>query len=66
MDRDSENTPHSVSLLVREAVEAILGRVQPKPSRIVLFGSEARGDAAADSEPVSFSLNRSEKVREMR
>ena len=32
-----------------EAVKAALAGVQPKPGRIMLFGSRARGDARPDS-----------------
>lgn len=39
-----------ISPLVREAVEAILARLEPKPRLIVLFGSEARGEATPDSD----------------
>ncbi len=39
-----------ISPLVREAVESILERAVSKPRRIVLFGSEARGEAAPDSD----------------
>jgi len=33
-----------------EAVKAALARVQPRPGRVLLFGSRARGDARADSD----------------
>jgi predicted nucleotidyltransferase len=33
-----------------QAVTAALGGVQPKPSRVVLFGSRARGEARPDSD----------------
>ncbi|MGQ9677307.1 MAG: nucleotidyltransferase domain-containing protein [Chloroflexota bacterium] len=39
-----------VSTLVRQAVEAILNRLAEKPRLIVLFGSEARGDATPESD----------------
>jgi predicted nucleotidyltransferase len=33
-----------------EAVTAALARVQPRPGRVLLFGSRARGDARPDSD----------------
>jgi predicted nucleotidyltransferase len=33
-----------------EAVKAALARFQPRPGRVLLFGSRARGDARADSD----------------
>ncbi len=33
-----------------EAVTAALARVQPRPVRVLLFGSRARGDARPDSD----------------
>jgi predicted nucleotidyltransferase len=33
-----------------QAVTTALGSVQPKPSRVVLFGSRARGEARPDSD----------------
>ena len=50
MARTHRKTSKSVSPLVEEAVEAILNRLHPKPRLIVLFGSEARGEATPDSD----------------
>jgi len=33
-----------------EAVKAALARVEPRPGRVLLFGSRARGDARPDSD----------------
>ena len=33
-----------------QAVRAALGRLQPRPGRVVLFGSRARGEARPDSD----------------
>lgn len=49
-DRIHRRASKRISPLVREAVEAILARLEPKPRLIVLFGSEARGEATADSD----------------
>lgn len=48
--RKGRGTPKEVSTLVREAVEAILNRLDEKPRLIVLFGSEARGEATPESD----------------
>ncbi len=43
-------TSREVSTLVREAVEAIVQQVEPKPRLIILYGSEARGEATPESD----------------
>lgn len=50
MVRARQRVSKGMSPLIREAVEAILGRVEPKPRLVVLFGSEARGEATLDSD----------------
>lgn len=50
MAKSRPRVSRRVSLLVREAVEGILRRVEPKPSLIVLFGSEARREATPESD----------------